>query len=231
MNLAKRLYELQQIDSEIQHEHETLDEISRQLGESEALLEARVRYTATTEHLAELEKQKRDMEWQVEELRQNSAQVNYKLYGGKIKNPKELVSLEQELGIFKTSLGQKEDELLDLMGAEEATNKKISSEKASIEKMETDWRQEQEVLTKNKADAEERLVNLNKKREDVAAEIDSESLKLYEGIKLKKGLAVVRVEQGRCQGCRINLPMSEWQRVRTGNLVQCGSCGKILHLG
>lgn len=231
MNLAKRLYELQQIDSEIQHEQEALDGINRQLGESDDLNEARARFTATTEHLAEIDKQKRDMEWQVDELRQNIAQINDKLYGGKIKNPKELVSLEQEMGIFKTKLSQKEDELLDLMGEEEAAKKKISSEKALVEKMETDWRKEQELLAGNKAETEERLVDLNKKREAVAAEIDSASIKLYEGIKLKKGLAVVRVEQGRCLGCRINLPMSEWQRVRTGNLVQCGSCGKILYLG
>jgi len=231
MNLAKRLYELQRIDSEIQYEQETLDGIKRQLGESDDLIEAKARFTATTEHLAEIDKQKRDMEWQVDELRQNISQINDKLYGGKIKNPKELVSLEQEMGIFKTKLSQKEDELLDLMGEEEATKKKISSEKALVEKMETDWQKEQELLAVNKADTEERLVNLNKKREAVAAEIDSESVKLYEGIKLKKGLAVVRVEQGRCLGCRINLPMSEWQRVRTGNLVQCSSCGKILFLG
>ncbi len=231
MNLAKRLYELQRIDSEIQYEQEALDGIKRQLGESDDLIEAKARFTATTEHLAEIDKQKRDMEWQVDELRQNISQINDKLYGGKIKNPKELVSLEQEMGIFKTKLSQKEDELLDLMGEEEATKKKISSEKALVEKMETDWQKEQELLAVNKADTEERLVNLNKKREAVAAEIDSESVKLYEGIKLKKGLAVVRVEQGRCLGCRINLPMSEWQRVRTGNLVQCSSCGKILFLG
>ena len=90
MSLAKRLYELQQVDLEIQKKQEILDEISRQLGESEALVKTRAELLAQEKHLAEIEKQQRDVEWEIEDLRSTIAKVNEKLYGGKVKNPKEL---------------------------------------------------------------------------------------------------------------------------------------------
>ena len=147
MTLAKRLYDLQQIDLDIQREQEALDDISRQLGESEALLKAKAELLAAEEHVAEMEKQQRDVEWEIEDLRNNIAQVNDKLYGGEIKNPKELVNLEKEVEIFKAKLRQKEDNLLDLMAEIEATQDKIKSDSERLKKLEGEWQREQRALT------------------------------------------------------------------------------------
>jgi predicted nucleic acid-binding Zn-ribbon protein len=231
MTLAKRLYELQQIDLEIQEKQETLDEISRQLGESEALLKARAELLSEEKHLAEIEKQQRDMEWQVDDLRTSIAQINEKLYGGKVKNPKELLPLEQEIGNFKTNLRQKEDKVLDLMTEAEATQDRIKLNTERLGKLEGEWQQEQGVLAKRQGETESQLSDLGQKRGSVASQIAQQAIELYEGIRAKKGQAVVKVEQGRCQGCRLNLPVSEWQRARAGHLVQCSTCGRILYLG
>lgn len=75
------------------------------------------------------------------------------------------------------------------------------------------------------------LSDLGQERQAVASEVTPQTLELYEGVKSKKGQAVAKVEQGRCQGCRLNLPINEWQRARVGDVVQCSSCGRILYLG
>ncbi|MBL7209916.1 MAG: hypothetical protein ISS52_07445 [Dehalococcoidia bacterium] len=231
MTLAKRLYELQQIDLEIQEKQEALDKISGQLGESEALLKARAELLSEEEHLAEVEKQQRDVEWQTEDLRTSIAQINEKLYGGKVKNPKELLPLEQEMGNFKTNLKQKEDKVLDLMTEAEATQDRIRLNTERLGKLEGEWQQEQGDLAQRQVETGSQLSDLDQKRESAVSEIDRQAIELYEGIRLKKGQAVVRVEQGRCQGCRLNLPVSELQRVRAGSPVQCSTCGRILYLG
>ena len=59
-------------------------------------------------------------------------------------------------------------------------------------------------------------------------EIGPDSTSLYESILRAKGLAVVRVEQGRCKGCNITVPSGQWQAARGGETVLCGSCGRIL---
>ena len=231
MSLAKRLYELQQVDLEIQKKQEILDEISRQLGESEALVKTRAELLAQEKHLAEIEKQQRDVEWEIEDLRSTITKVNEKLYGGKVKNPKELLSFDQEAGMLKTKLGQREDSLLDLMAQVEATQDRVEADSERLRKLEGEWQREQEALAQKQADIGGQVASLTQERQALTSEIGSEVLELYEGTRSKKGQAVVKVEQGRCQGCRLTLPMSEWQRARAGSLVRCSSCGRILYLG
>ena len=230
MILAKRLYELQQIDLETKEITEALDEVSRQLGESEILLKAKAELLAEERHFAEIEKQQRDVDWEIEDLRSSIVQLSEKLYGGKVTNPKELVSLEQEAGIFKTKLRQKEDILLDLMAEVEATQDKIKSHTERLRKLEGEWRQEQEALVQRQSEMKSQVSDLGMKRQTLTSGVSSQALELYEEIRSRKGQAVVKVEQGMCQGCRLTLPMSEWQRARAGTRVQCSTCGRILYL-
>jgi predicted nucleic acid-binding Zn-ribbon protein len=231
MTLARTLYDLQQIDLNIQKEQETLDDINRQLGESEALTQVKAELLAEQKHLAETEKQQRDVEWEIEDLRNSIKQVNDKLYGGKSKNPKELVSLEKELDIFKAKLRQKEDDLLDLMAEIESVQDRIKISSERLGNLEGEWQREQKELAQRQAKVKSRLSDLSRKRQALAADIAKQTLELYEGIRLRKGQAVVKIEQGRCQGCRLNLAVNELQRARAGDLIQCSSCGRILCFG
>jgi len=230
MTLAKTLYDLQQIDLNIQKEQETLDDINRQLGESEALIQAKEALLAEKKHLAETEKQQKDLEYDIDDLRNSIKKLNDKLYGGKEKNPKELVSLEKELEIFKANLRQKEDDLLDLMTEIESVQDKIKIQSERLGKLEEEWRQEQKELTQRQAKVKSRLSELGRTRQTLTSDIAKQTLELYEGIRVRKGQAVAKIEQGRCQGCRLNLAVNELQRARAGDLIQCSSCGRILCL-
>jgi predicted nucleic acid-binding Zn-ribbon protein len=94
-----------------------------------------------------------------------------------------------------------------------------------------EWKQEQKSLTQKQSKVENRLSGLSHKRQAVASEIAPQALELYEGIRLRKGQAVVKIAQGRCNGCHLTLSMNEWQRARAGALAQCSSCGRIIYLG
>src|SRR4030043_54522 len=227
MATVKALYDLQQIDLKIQKEQSALDEISSQIGESEALLKAKAELIAEQDNLAVMEKQEKDVEWGIEDLRSSITKLNDKLYGGKTKNPKELVSLEKEMEIFKANLRGKEDILLDLMADIEALQDKIKIDKERLKKLEAEWQQEQGALTQRQAKVKGRLSDLNQERRALTSEITKQALELYEGLRQRKGQAVVKIEQGGCQGCRLNLAMNELQRARAGDLTQCSSCGRI----
>ena len=92
-------------------------------------------------------------------------------------------------------------------------------------------RKQQYGMVKKQDEVKTQLSDLSLERNSVASEITSQALKIYEEVKLRKGQSVARVEQGMCQGCRLTISMSELQRARTGTLVQCSSCGRILFLG
>jgi len=230
MNLSKSLYELQQIDLELQKKQHLLDETERNLAESEALIKAKIQLTSIQSHLTEVETRQKDAEWEVEDLGNKVKRLKDKLYGGTVKNPKELVNLEHEMEILKKQLKEKEDCLLDLMAEAESTHDKFHQSSQSFKEIESKWGQEQKVLLGKQAQLKEQLTELNRRRDILFSQIDSPVAQLYEQVKSKKGQAVARVEQGRCQGCRITLAVSEWQRVRTGVIVHCSNCGRILHL-
>ncbi len=231
MTLAKILYDLQQIDLDIQREQEALDDIDRRLADDEVLLKAKAELAVETEHLAEVEKQQRDVEWEVEDLRNNIAGINDKLYSGKTKNPKELVDLEKEAQMLKARLGEKEDGLLDLMAETEVAQDKIKLHKVRLKKLEEERQREKESLTQELTRSKKRLSDLDRKRQALISEITPQTLDLYQGIRVRKGQAVVKIEQGRCHGCHLNLSMNELQRARAGAVTQCSSCGRILYLG
>jgi len=230
MSLPKRLCELQQVDFELREQQGNLDRINRQLGESEALVESRSSLTLEKAHLVELERKQKDLEWETGDLENRMSQLNEKLYGGRVKNPKELFNLERELEDLKVKLNRKEDDLLEIMTEVEVAGDKVQVAAKQVEEVERRWQREQETLAQKQVEVDSQLLALSQRRGELASQINSEVLSTYEQVKQRKGRAVARVEQGRCGGCLITLPLSEWQRARAGELVRCGNCGRILFL-
>jgi predicted nucleic acid-binding Zn-ribbon protein len=230
LNLAKKLFDLQALDLEIKTAEAALSDIEQRLQDDSKIKNIKQEYSTITDELTKVERSKKDLEWNIEELQKNIIQINTKLYGGTVKNPKELMGFEQEGKALKAQLKEKEDVLLDLMGKEDSLQKKKQSVKESLDVLENKWQTEQDVILADKKIVEEQLADLNSRRQQNISTIDDESIKIYEKISSKKGYAVVRVEQGKCQGCRLSISMSEMQRARSGSIVQCSSCGMILYL-
>lgn len=232
VNMARKLYELQEIDLEIDTKNEALTLVVSRLGDSEALAEARVSLATEEERLVELERSQRDVEREVEDLRSKVALLEEKLYGGSVKNPKELASLQEQVEHLKRKRRGQEDKVLDIMTEVEAMQKNVSLKSREVARIDEDWRAEQATLSGEQAELNAALADLDQKRKDLISRIDAASLELYQGLRRKRqGRAVAKVEQGMCQGCRIVLPLNVLQRARIGQeLVQCSSCERILYL-
>ena len=232
VNMARKLYELQEIDLEIDAKNEALTLVVSRLGDSEALAEARVSLATEEERLVELERSQRDVEREVEDLRSKVALLEEKLYGGSVKNPKELASLQEQVEHLKRKRRGQEDKVLDIMTEVEAMQKNVSLKSREVARIDEDWRAEQATLSGEQAELNAALADLDQKRKDLISRIDAASLELYQGLRRKRqGRAVAKVEQGMCQGCRIALPLNVLQRARIGQeLVQCSSCERILYL-
>jgi len=230
MSSSKRVFELQQVDLSIQAKRKELEDIDLRLNRDEVYELARNNLESARNAQKESEKQYKELDAEAEDLRAPIKQINDKLYGGKIKNPKELVGYEQEAGMLKANLSKKDDVLLDLM-------EKIDTAKIEIKKLqevynaaETDWQSRKVTLQGQAGQAKEELSRAEKKRQEILAVIDKDTLTAYESIRSRRSQAVVKVEQGRCLGCRVALSISELQRVRGMSIVTCSNCGRILYL-
>lgn len=230
MSLPEQLHKLQQIDLELQRKQQELDEAKNRLSDNKALVAAESRLSSEEEQLADLRTKQKTSEWELEDLQEKARQTSSRLYGGTTKNPKELVNLEKEAVMLRSQISRKEDALLGLMSQAEAIEAGVNASAEEFGRLKEEWQQRQETLGLRKSEVETVLGRLGETRAGLAKQIDSEVLDLYERIRLTKELAVVKVERGRCQGCHITIPTSQWQKAKAGNIIQCSSCNRILSL-
>ena len=230
MSLAKRVFELQQVEQLIQAGRKQLDEIDGRISRNEAFEQAKINLSAVEKDLAGLEKQYKELDAEAETLRAQIEQVNDKLYGGKIKNPKELQGYEQEGNMLKSNLSRKDDTLLELMEKMEVGKVSGRKLKEVYKSTETAWQAEKGELQVQADKLQVELAALENKRKEILNSVDRDTLSIYEGIRARKGQAVVKVEQGRCLGCRVTLSISELQHVRGNAIILCDNCGRILYL-
>lgn len=232
MSSIRELQRLQAIDSEVAAHHQRLEEIQRQLEDTAALVELREQVAPARHRLAELERQQRSAEWEVESTRDFLKQVEAKLYGGRVNNPKELVSLQEESTMVKARAQRQEDAVLEVMTQLERQQTEWATLERELEEAE---RQRSELVDLLEAERQERGASVDRlsgQRQGIAGTVPPPDLRLYDQLlATKQGRALARMERATCQGCRINLPMMVQQRVRSDQeLVQCPSCGRILYM-
>lgn len=232
MTIAADLYTLQEIDSAVEAAKASLAAVEEQLGESEELIASRQAVEEGRDALEGVSKQQRESEWQVDDLRSRLSDVEGKLYGGLVRNPKELAGVQDEANILKGQLRRREDELLDLMVRAEESQTALREAEQSLAEAEGRWRREQEELATEKERLEGELAELGERRRQQSGLIEARVLALYDNLwERRQGRAVVKVERGMCGGCRISLPMSVLQKARSGlDVVQCVSCERILYV-
>ncbi len=230
MNVSRQLSQLQGIELEIESKEQALDESTHQLGESEALVRAQAKLSTAQQHLEELKKKQQSQEWEVDDLGAKIAAAKETLYSGRIKNSKELSSLQHEVSGLEARRRLLEDEALGVMERAEEATASLATMESEFKAAEDEWRNKQKKLAKEIARLKDELSQLKHKQQLVLAEVDPGATQFYYQLKKQKGQPVARVEQGMCCGCRLSLSTAELQRVRGNSLVQCSSCRRILFL-
>ena len=230
MTVTKQLYQLQEIDTGIESAEQALSQKTSQLGNRQALDNAQSQLASQQQRLDELRSQQHAAEWEVDDMLSKIAAAEDQLYGGKITNPKELSSLQHEVSTMKAKSDPLENKALEIIDQVEAAEKSAAAATSELKKMEDDWQRQQQQLADEIEQLKSSLADLKQKRQQLSEEIDSQAVTLYEKIRHQKKPPVAKVEQGICRVCRISLSASELQRARSGQPVQCGSCGRILFL-
>jgi len=229
---AKQLYDLQELDLELDAKRQALAKTVSCIGESDALIEGRAALERQRGKLEEMGRLMRGLEADIDDARAKATAAGDRLYGGSVKNPKELVGLKEQVEVYNRKIKEMEDKTLDLMGEMESEKDGVTARQREVAAVEEAWRKEQELLLKEKEGVEAAIAKLESNRMEMVSDINAANIKLYENLRGKRqGKAVARVEQGMCHGCRIVLPMNKLKQIKAGNaLVQCGSCERILYL-
>ncbi len=230
MGVIKQLYQLQEVDLEIESSEQALAQLASQLGESQAVVRTQTKLKSEQQHLEELGRQQHSAEWEIDDLVNKLTTAEEKLYNGRIKDPRELTNLQHEVDGLRVRRNHLEDKALEIMDQVELSTASVATLRNELKILENEWQSQQQQLSTDMEQLKTTLSDLRHKRQLLSAEIDPQTVELYQELKKQKGQAIAKVEQGICRGCRILLPTTELQQARSDSLVQCSSCGRILFL-
>ncbi len=232
MSRTQHLYELQQVDIEAGNVSLRLQDIAAQLGESAELKRARKMAADAQAVLSKCRAHMQDLDLDVASLAEKIKADEQRLYSGRVSNPKELASLQEEVASLKRRREKKEEDLIEAMLAVEEAEAGLADARAIFAQATEMWQKGQGNLVDEQASLQARLEQLAEQRTSWVVAVGPEDLAIYERLRQRKGgRAVAIIANSICQGCRMSPPTSQLQQAKMGrDLVLCNNCGRILHV-
>jgi predicted nucleic acid-binding Zn-ribbon protein len=230
MSIAKDLFQLQEVDLALEANLQSQKKVSAQIGENPLVVKARAKLAEDQKSMDALNARQKSTEYEIDDLSAKIKEIDKKLYGGRVSNSKELSSLQQEQEDFKKRRSTFEDTSIGLMDQLEVARKTVAAAQAELGKLEILNKEQQKQFIVELMQLKATQVVLESNRAQIAASIDADNLFIYQELRKRKGVAVAKVDQGICQGCRITLPSTDLQRAKSGGVVRCSGCGRIIFL-
>jgi predicted nucleic acid-binding Zn-ribbon protein len=228
---AFALFRLQQADLAIDQVKTKLAAVEAGLAEHSRLEQAR-QEASRTESLSHRAAQTvRAAEDALATEREKLAQIEGRLYGGSVHNPKELQELQAESDAVRRHVGSLEDQLLEAMQTAEDTEAEASRARTELELAEADSSGKQAGLAKEREQLMTLLEKHAEERETMTVGVTAADLELYQSLRKGPGsLAVAELQGDTCSACGVTMSASARQEVRGGpGLIRCRQCGRILY--
>ncbi len=231
MTVVQQLYDLLGVDEDIDRHSQSIAALDAALEDTRLLEETRQAVEEARETLRKQQAVRTDLELTADASRSKAGEAEGKLYGGTVRNPRELEDLQAELNMLREQQRRHEESLLQALEAVEETEGGLNALEGSLREMEASWKVEKARMLEERSSLQESLAQLRKKRDGMTALVSPVHLRMYDGLRsTRQGLAVVKIERGTCQGCRITLPTRVVQQARSSaEPVKCPSCSRILY--
>ena len=223
------LEELQRHDARLQELESALAAIPAKLKAMQADLQ-KVEDLLSQERaqLGETERYKSEQEAALKNEEQLAQRAKVKLQA--VKNTKEYMATQRELETTRKLAQEREDEVLKLLGAIEESKKNIAAHEADVGVIREAVAKEEAASRGEITKLEAQLAEERRGREQVAAEVRPDVMRRYASIRMKRGLAVVPVKNGTCQGCHMNIPPQLYNMLQRGQSIEtCPNCHRIVY--
>jgi predicted nucleic acid-binding Zn-ribbon protein len=229
------LLDLQAQDSvlaQLQHrrdslpEHALIDELKAKAKELDG---ARVEADTEVSDLARAQK-KADAE--VEQVKARRTRDEERLNSGAISNPKDLESLQHELGALERRISTLEDDELEVMEALEEAQTKLTSLQADLAAVNEELSHVTHARDAAIVVLDEQAAGAQADREQAATGVPDDLIALYDKVRAQYGgLGAAALRARKCEGCRLELNGADLRDIAAApedEVLRCPECGRIL---
>lgn len=231
-----RLLDVQALDltlSRLDHRRSHLPEVAALEANTVALAELGDTAMRVETELADLAREQRRLEGDVDTVRARQERDNTRLISGAITNARELASLQHELETLGRRQAELEDQVLELMERREEMDSRLTASKTAR----ADAQAQALRLAESRDQAlvaidEERADTVLRRAERVAG-LPEDLLTLYDAIRsgIGAGVGAAALRARRCEGCHMDVSGTELGHARsapTQEVLRCEECRRIL---
>ncbi|MDF3288427.1 MULTISPECIES: zinc ribbon domain-containing protein [Streptomyces] len=230
-----RLLEVQALDSrlgQLDHkrknlpEHAEIERLSADAAQVRDLLVA-----ARTEE-SDTAREQTKAEQDVDQVRQRAARDQQRLDSGAVASPKDLENLQREIASLAKRQGDLEDVVLEVMERREAAQARAAELEQRLAAVQSKVTEAEARRNSTLEELDAEGFTAAKEREVIAGSVPDELLKLYDKLRGQfGGVGAAKLYQKRCEGCRLELNITELNEVRAApadEVVRCENCRRIL---
>ena len=229
MTIAKSLLSLQDTDQALALRRRDFRAVEHELKSEGGLPELRDSCEKTRLRELEAKVETARLESDLATLKEQVSELETRLYGGSITNVRELTAIETEHSAVRRSLAQVEESIAPAEVAAEHARQQFEDLTKELAEKEKHWTTRLIELRQEKVKMGNEFNKMLELRNAEASEIPDEDLARYTRLfRSNRGVAVVKVERGVCQGCAVRLPVGELTRLRNSDGPIPCSCGRAL---
>lgn len=228
-NRLKILYQLQQIDNQLDELEDLRGDLPNMVRELEEKINGFIKdIEAKEREQKESIARRAENEDEIEKLKENQKKFKAQLY--QVRNNKEYDALTKEIDHTEEQINKLEAENNSLADRSKVLTLEIEEITPKLEELKNELKEKEADLKEIIKANEREESKLLEQRKKIESEVKKNDLSSYMRIrKAKKGLAVATIKRSACSGCHNIVPSQRQLEIRQNNrLFYCEYCGRIL---
>ncbi len=225
-----RLLNLQHVDRELDKLRKVQTDYPETIAEIRTKLEtAKQAVDVKKQQAADLEKNQRQLEGELETIQADLKKHQDRLY--EVKTNREYDALQIEIEVLSNRADENETMILEGIEQHDDLKEMLKEEKSAFKALKAEYLAKIQDLQSRLDRVDEDVSGWQEQRAVAETHVEVRVLSTYHRIRavVKDGVAVVPIGKGSCGGCFRQLPPQRRMEVRRQDrILRCENCGRIL---